>query len=844
MPSIHSLQSVMNKGELTPKLHSRTDSPYYRMGLKECRNFYPLVQGGVTKRSGTRYVGRGLMSGLSTPGVLAPFIFSEQQAYVLEFADRTLGFVYQGAPVMSAPGSSTRYTIATPYAVSDLAGLDYVQSADVVYITHPNHPVQKLQRFGETNWTLTPYTPKNGPWLDVNVKDNPATATGLSVPPISASGNFSDNRSPSNLLSKQTDIYWRHDSVPTGITYDLGASGALVCNGYELTGANPGWGAEETPRVVTTYPRKFRLLGSNNGTSWDVLDNRVAETDWQNSEERPYYFKNERAYRYYLLDIETRNGDRQITTLGCLRLSFAARPGTLAFNSVTNINNGAGFNANDIGRQIRWQGDDGYWRIFTITGVTSTTSVSGTWSGFWLWNANVSNKAWQLGAFSKNSGYPATATIFQERLCFAATRQQPRTVFMSQSGDYETFEIPDPLTDSAPLTITLAGTQQDKIEWLRETEQLLMVGTTDGIASIGGAEDAAISSTNVQQRRHTGFGTAPGVPPVRVGSVLVFAGFHRNTLHELVYSAQNNGYDAPNMAVLADHIYAKKVNDTMFSQSPHDQIFLPLDDGNLAAMTYERAQEVVGNCVLEFPGAKVLSATVVPELGRDALYLLMARTIDGQSRQELERLEKPFDYGVDDDAWFLDCALAYSGAQTIDITGLDHLEGQTVRVYGWDTSTHPIQGTTAFTSASYVVTNGAIKLAISVTKAVVGLPFTARIRTLPHFMDASDGTTLMRAKRVEAVSLSLLNSRALTLQAGGNNIERPVVEEIVPLRAFTDQMDKYPPLFTGIVETNIDDTWEGRGEIIITSEEPHPATILAITCQVDWEPGVARQNGG
>ena len=107
MPSVHTVQSVMNKGELTPKLHTRVDSPYYKLGLKRCRNFYPLVQGGITKRSGTRYVTEGLLSGNQTQfGRLIPFVFSEEQSYVLEFGDNKLGFIYRGGIVETSHAMS------------------------------------------------------------------------------------------------------------------------------------------------------------------------------------------------------------------------------------------------------------------------------------------------------------------------------------------------------------------------------------------------------------------------------------------------------------------------------------------------------------------------------------------------------------------------------------------------------------------------------------------------------------------------------------------------------------------------------------------------------------------
>src|SRR6266446_3211605 len=66
--------------------------------------------------------------------------------------------------------SSVAYEIPTPYAFTDLydpngfAQLDYVQSADVIYITHRStkFPIYKLLHFGKTNWRLDRFTEFTG----------------------------------------------------------------------------------------------------------------------------------------------------------------------------------------------------------------------------------------------------------------------------------------------------------------------------------------------------------------------------------------------------------------------------------------------------------------------------------------------------------------------------------------------------------------------------------------------------------------------------------------------------------------------------------------------------------
>lgn len=55
----------------------------------------------------------------------------------------------------TAGGTAARvYTIASPYAAADLALLKYVQSADVMTLTHPSYQPRQLIRAGATSWSF------------------------------------------------------------------------------------------------------------------------------------------------------------------------------------------------------------------------------------------------------------------------------------------------------------------------------------------------------------------------------------------------------------------------------------------------------------------------------------------------------------------------------------------------------------------------------------------------------------------------------------------------------------------------------------------------------------------
>ena len=60
------------------------------------------------------------------------------------------------------------YTVTTPYLAADVFNLNFVQSADVLYIAHPSYKPRKLSRTAHTAWTLTNIDFLDGPYLNIN----------------------------------------------------------------------------------------------------------------------------------------------------------------------------------------------------------------------------------------------------------------------------------------------------------------------------------------------------------------------------------------------------------------------------------------------------------------------------------------------------------------------------------------------------------------------------------------------------------------------------------------------------------------------------------------------------
>lgn len=168
-------QTNFTSGILSPKLHGRTELAQYANGLDTCVNYAVMAQGGIERRPGTKYIGEVKNSANITK--LVPFIYSTEQAYILEFGNLYVRF-YRDEGLLTVPPI---VEVVTPYLSSDLAELTYTQSADVLYLFHPNYQPRKLTRTSLTSFTLSLFDFIDGPFLEVNttaVTMTPSATTG------------------------------------------------------------------------------------------------------------------------------------------------------------------------------------------------------------------------------------------------------------------------------------------------------------------------------------------------------------------------------------------------------------------------------------------------------------------------------------------------------------------------------------------------------------------------------------------------------------------------------------------------------------------------------------------
>lgn len=508
--------------------------------------------------------------------------------------------------------------------------------------------------------------------------------------------------------------------------------------------------------------------------------------------------------------------DANTTTTTLTPSVFAAgAAGTLTASAVTGINNNAGWATTDVGRFVRMQ-QATTWGYCLITSWTSTTVVNIT---VILTLTSVAAKSvWRLGSWSTTTGFPAAITIFEQRLSFGATRTEPQRIWLSTTGSYEDMTpsaTGGTVATSDAVTYQLGSNKINAIQWLIGSQQLY-IGTTGEEFTMVGATLEAVSAVNPPLVRS---GTTEGsfnVQPVRIGSRVIFVQRSGRELRELMWNDGEQTLVSEELSLIADHFMrAPNYLITMIYQNkPNRTVWLVRSDGALLAFCNYVVEKVRAWALMGSTGAGGLYQWVssIPsvDLRDDQAWFIMKRTIGGVDKHFVEMQNQDMS---------VHCGLTYTGAPITSVTGLSHLNGQTVKVVG-DGAVYDDQAVSrGGVTLAYGASSGPAASSIQVGLAITPNPSGSTLE--PAIKDQA-GSTRNKLKHWASLSFEFEDTMGVTING----------KTQVQYRKPSDPMDHVEPSFTGTKKiANLG--WSSTGQISWEQTLPLRATILGYSGELD-----------
>lgn len=759
-----------------------------------------------------------------------------------------------GFTAYTSAGTAARvYTVATPYLEADLPELRYIQSADLVTLTHPSYAPRELARTSDTSWALSRIV--FGPSID--------PPTGLAI--SGGSGAF-------EYTVTAVDAITGEESFAAALMNSAVTTNTLT------------WDRVDGAGSYNIYRHRDGLSG------WLGRAGQDASPSFVNSNFTPDYLDNPPDDRQPFLGLEepfTISGATQADP--CVITTSAAH----GYSSTEEVY------INGVGGMVEL--NVGVYLVTVLSGTTfSLQDLDGVDIDSTGFTAYVSGG--NVHRATETDNQPSTCAYYQQRLIFANTINDPEGVWMSRSTLPKSMLISTPLQDDDSVVFSLFGTEVNEVNHIMDLDDLVLF-TTSSEMVVRGDSAGVITPTAINPGEISAEG-AGILPPVKVGGTALFVQAGGGTVRDLGFDFESDGGNqGKEVSIFGAHLLeGYTIVDWAYQKLPNSIVWAVRSDGTLLGLTYVREQEISAWHRHDFTGGAVENITTVPRGTESDVYVVVKRTVNGKVVRYIEQMQRRLITDIVD-AIFMDSALSYDGRNedtghsmtlsggttwdydddltltssasffaasdigngiflydsdgnfvnaviraytsptvvtvrskegivpesmrntalavwtkaVIEVGGLWHLEGEEINAL--------VDG---FVSAdandddygAKTVTDGKISFDDPHGVIHVGMPIVADLQMLP--IDQLQGKSLTdKKKQVGKLTIHVESTRGLTAGPDGDDRDQFKMRN---LEGYDEPID----LKTGVVEQNITSQWSQDGDILIRQTAPLPITVLAV----------------
>lgn len=411
---------------------------------------------------------------------------------------------------------------------------------------------------------------------------------------------------------------------------------------------------------------------------------------------------------------------------------------------------------------------------------------------------------------------PATVGYYQQRQVFGNTLNEPQKVFMSQSGVYNSMRFSSPSRDDDAIFFTIKARQVNEIRHIVSLDSLIFL-TSGGEWRVTEGQDQVLTPFTLGVRPQSYWGSS-WTAPVTVGDSVIFVQEKGNRIRDLSFTYSTEGYQGNDLSVMAEHLFdGHEIEEMTFAAEPWSVLWCVRDDGMLLGLTYMREQGVWGWHRHSTSG-QFESVASIAEDGRDAVYFIVNREIDGQTVRYVERLEVR-DVSSSETVYCVDCGLTYDGPPVANFSNLDHLEGEEVVAVA---DGNEVLG--------LIVEDGSVTLPNASSKVSIGLPYVPVIETLD--LDLGSMQETLRGKLISISRVMIEVERSRGGWVGGRRDDGSITEMMEIKPRFDSDGYGAIDLKTYKQEVVIQPDWSSGG-LRIEQRSAFPLAIRAIVPDVD-----------
>ena len=766
-------------GEISPSLIGRTDTQVYNNSAQKLTNFLIRAEGGVIKRSGTKWIhnfGTTVDDNVEQQVRLIPFIFSDDERYIIALSAGKIEFFIVGFDASGNVQANAVSNLSSTTLTSDTTGtslntritearlkqITYAQSGDVLFLAHNAFNTLKIVRTSLLTFQISPFSfDLKGDAKETYQPYYHFHQAGFTLTPSATFGNGI------TVIVKPpgTD----RGAWSSGTGYEIGDHVTHSNQVYEvIADINP---SNTAPDSDTTNFRAVTYFddGSTNGGGYSnslhvglTLRYRKREIDITAVTSGSHATGNIADSLFAKLGINAIRTIKDSTTIEITMPLHNLSVGDSVTISETDTVAGISNSNLNGARSVTSVIDD---NTFTVTaGASANASVDG--GGAPRLTTTAPTTDWEEQSYSAIRGFPAAICFHEGRLWFGGTLAQPDGIWASQSGEFFNFNIGTAL-DNESIQLSSSVGELDQIKHLVSNRDLQVFTVTSEFI-VPAFENTPVTPQNAMVRRQTPYGVADVKPFVFDGATL-YVQRSGTVVREFIFSDTESAYVANAVSLISSHLIITPVQMTSLQaaiERPESYIFMVNSDGTMAVFNSNRSEKRAGWTQFTTKGFKnttVNTANVTVETSAsfhsvctiDEKVFIIGKYDKGNGTKNLCLMEIDNNFNLDHAERK---AISNSLNGVIPITSGHFNNGAVVDVIVGTSSTHYI--------GQFIVSNNEIDIS-SITKepgfVEIGFKYPIELKTNPLDIQTANGPSTGMLRGLGRVILDLNNTLSVSI---------------------------------------------------------------------------------
>lgn len=681
--------------------------------------------------------------------------------------------------------------LPTIWPLAALPELRVVQSLDVMFCVCAGYKQQRIERRGDTSWSVVDYDSDDGPFRTANQTD-------VTLLPAATEGNTTLTASrpyfTAEMVGQLFQIYHEGQKIETFLAGPNQFTPAFLVSGVTETNVvDRQW----TQATTGTWVGTLRNQRSFDGEDVEFHDYRRAQTV---------------ATIDITVNAAYTNDDNEDNALVYYRIGFPTGLYTSGEAAIAFDYNGGG----GVG-------------ICRVVGFTSSTVVD--IEILKPFKGKHASTDWQAGEWSAENGYPAAVALADGRLWMFGNDKE----WGSISDAYESFDETF-VGDAGPINRSIARGGRNKARWAVGAGNLLVGCDARLINVTASALDEIITPDNLNNKSLGKIGSAKVAPAECADDRVLFVEAAGTAIYEANYDSAKGKVLATEFSKLTNDIFATGIRQMVVQNRPDQRILVANEGAAATTIIFEPQQQVVAHIPWSTEDAGAItdyveSIAVLPGVGQDRVYRSIKRVVNGSTVRFIEKDALDSEAKPATICKVVDSHVTFAAAATT--VSLPHLIGRTV--VGWMDGA-PICDTGTTDQTEFVVPgSGIVTLPTTcVTGGVMGLPYRWRYKSPRLSYGAANTTPMLKNKGLAKVGLMMSDYCRSGVQYGTefDNASHPLFD-LPALKNGTDGTevvsgpDGDEELHSVSGKIGLDE------RLCLEGRSPKPATVLAIVMAVE-----------